>query len=104
MVRFRPPKEAPYWGLHLDNYWYKPLSWGDRRSQLNDRGVALDANGMATVVISTTRPEGAGNWLETQGHRQGSIVFRWSRSDEPCPVFECQVAPVARWQDVSPSE
>ena len=99
VVRFDPPTDAPYWGIHLDNYFYEPLSWNDNRSQLNNRTATRDADGRVTIVISDRAPAGAPNWLETQGHRQGSAVFRWSRSHSPCPVFSCRVAPVARWDE-----
>ncbi|MBW2268639.1 MAG: DUF1214 domain-containing protein [Deltaproteobacteria bacterium] len=86
LVNFRP-QPAPYWGLHLDNYWYEPLSWADNRSQLNNHSVHSEPDGSVRVVISARAPAAPGNWLDTQGHRQGTIVFRWSRSDEPLPEF-----------------
>jgi hypothetical protein len=88
------PVEAPYWGIHLDNYWYEALSWDDARSQLNDRTVAYQPGGSVRIVISERRPGAAKNWLETQGHRQGSIVFRLSRSAEPMPEFATQLVGV----------
>lgn len=97
VVTFRP-SETPYWGLHLDNYWYETLSWGDTRSQLNNRTATYEADGAVRVVISERKPgAGAGsfNWLETQGHRQGSIVFRLSRSDAAMPGFATQLVDVA---------
>ena len=94
VVTFRPPP-APYWGLHLDNYWYEPLSWVDTRSQLNDRRATPEPDGSVRVVISERMPGAEKNWLETQGHRQGSIVFRLSRCDAPLPVFTTRLVAVA---------
>lgn len=90
VVTFRPV-EAPYWGIHLDSYWYEPLSWDDTRSQLNDRTIAREPDGSVRVVISERRPGAEQNWLETRGHRQGSIVYRLSRSQEPMPAFETKL-------------
>jgi hypothetical protein len=89
-IRFTPP-DSPYWGMHLDNYWYEPLSWVDRRSQLNDGTARREADGSVRVVVSERSPGAGANWLETQGHRQGSVVFRLSRSRAPMPVFETRV-------------
>ena len=52
VVRFHPPEGAAYWGLHLDNYWFEPLSWGDTRSQLNDRTAQPQSDGTVEVVVS----------------------------------------------------
>lgn len=98
-IRFDPPDDAAYWGLHLDSYWYEPLSWRDNRAQLNDRTVRRNEDGSVTVVVADRAPEGAPNWLATLGHSQGTAVFRWSRSEAPCPVFRCGVAPTERWRD-----
>jgi hypothetical protein len=89
-VSFRPTP-VPYWGLHLDNYWYEPLSWSDNRSQLNNQSAQADADGTVRVLISDRAPAQPGNWLDTQGHRQGTIVFRWSRSDQPLPEFTTEL-------------
>lgn len=94
VVRFRPCSAA-YWGIHLDNYWYETLSWDDSRSALNDRTATPEADGSLRIVISEREPVGCANWLETQGHRQGSIVFRLSRSDEAMPEFETTLVPLA---------
>ena len=99
VVQFEPPAHAAYWGIHLDNYFYEPLSWADNRSQLNDQTVSPDSDGRITIVVSNREPAGAPNWLETQGHRQGSAVFRWSRSTSPCPVFDCRVTMVESWAE-----
>lgn len=99
VVRFAPPSGAAYWGIHLDNYWYEPLSWEDVRSQRNDQTVRYEPDGTVVLVISDRDPGDDANWLDTQAHTQGSIVFRWSRSDAPCPEFACAVVPVDRWRE-----
>ncbi len=99
VVRFAPPRDTAYWGIHLDNYWYEPLSWEDARSQRNDRSVCYEPDGSVVLVVSSQSPGEDANWLDTQSHTQGSIVFRWSRSEAPCPAFDCRVVPIDRWRD-----
>jgi hypothetical protein len=90
-VRFAPA-DVPYWGLMLASYWYEPLSWTDRRAALNDRDAVREADGSVRVVISG-QPTGAANWLDTKGHAEGTVVFRWSRTNEPIPEFQTRRIP-----------
>jgi hypothetical protein len=87
-VRFRP-SDAPYWGLDLTNYWFEPLSYGDHRSNVNNRTVKLEEDGSVRIVIGGSGG-GSANWLDTRGHREGTMLFRWSRSDDPVPKLEAQ--------------
>ena len=41
------------------------------------------------------------NWLDTRGHRQGTMVFRWSRSAHPLPVFESHVVKLAELAELA---
>ena len=85
-VRF-DPDAAPYWSLGLCNYWMEPLDWRWRTPSINARTAGKDADGKVTAVISATAPS-AGNWLDTGGHREGLINFRWARTSAPLPAFE----------------
>jgi hypothetical protein len=88
-VRFRPA-DVPYWGLDLTNYWFEPLSYGDHRSNVNNRTVKLEEDGSVRVVIGDSGG-GVANWMDTRGHREGTILFRWSRNDLPVPKLDARV-------------
>jgi hypothetical protein len=88
-VSFRP-SDVPYWGLDLTNYWFEPLSYGDHRSNVNNRSVETEADGTVRVVIGDSSG-GAANWMDTRGHREGTMLFRWSRNDLPLPELEARV-------------
>lgn len=83
------PKPAPYWGLELTNYWYEPLCYGTRRSIVNDRSAVREPDGSVRAVIAARDP-GLPNWLDTDGHREGMMIFRLSRSDDPPPPIEAE--------------
>jgi hypothetical protein len=87
-VHFRP-SEVPYWGLDLTNYWFEPLSYGDQRSNVNNGTVELEDDGSVRVVIGGSGG-GAANWMDTRGHREGTMLFRWSRTDDPVPKLEAR--------------
>jgi hypothetical protein len=92
-VRFRPG-DVPYWGLDLTSYWFEPLSYGDHRSNVNNRTAQLERDGTLRVVIGGSGG-GAANWLDTRGHHEGTMLFRWSRSDLPVPKLESRVIAVS---------
>jgi len=87
-VRLRPG-DVPYWGLDLTNYWFEPLSYGDQRSNVNNGTVQLEEDRSVRVVIGDSGA-GAANWMDTRGHREGTMLFRWSRSDDPVPKLDAR--------------
>ncbi len=82
--------DVPYWGLELTNYWFEPLSYGDHRSNVNNGSVKLEEDGSVRVVIADSS-SGASNWIDTRGHREGTMLFRWSRSDKPVPKLDTRL-------------
>lgn len=92
-IRFHPA-EVPFWGMGLASYWYEPLHWPETRSSVNSGTATREPDGSVRVVVSDRRPE-ALNWLDSDGHREGTIVFRWSRTNEPLPGFATRVVAAA---------
>ena len=89
------PADVPYWGLAITNYWFEPLDYGGRGSHLNNRTVAYEPDGSARIVISSQRPGRCPNWIDTRGHRVGTMIFRWSRTDLPLPELATRVVSAA---------
>jgi len=92
-VRFAPGP-APYWGLELTNYWYEPLCFGTRRSIVNLRTAVREPDGSVRAVVCARDP-GLPNWLDSGGHREGMMIFRLSRSDDPPPAIETELVRAA---------
>lgn len=84
------PADVPYWGLDLTNYWFEPLSYMDHRSHLNNQTVQYEADGSVRIIIGEAAA-GSVNWMDTRGHREGTMVFRWSRTNEPVPEIDVRV-------------
>jgi hypothetical protein len=93
LLRFRPGS-ARFWGLELANYWYETIGFGGSDSRLNDRTARREPDGSVRAVVSLA-PPGALNWLDPKGHREGTLIFRWSRSSEPVPRIETRLVPRA---------
>jgi hypothetical protein len=82
-----PPCEA--WNFQLNNYWMESLDYRYFRVTVNKRTARYNPDGSVTLVVAASDP-GAGNFLETAGHRCGTMVLRWTRAQHhPVPV--CRV-------------
>lgn len=90
MIEFHPGEAggAGFWSLGLANYWYETVGYGDPDSHLNSGRATCEPDGSVRAVISQ-RPTGAPNWIDPKGHREGTMVFRWSRSKSPVPKIGC---------------
>jgi len=96
VIRFDPEDAggATFWSLGVANYWYETIGYGDPDSHLNSGRATYEADGSVRVVISQRRP-GVANWLDSKGHREGTMVFRWSRSKARVPAFDCELVKLA---------
>lgn len=89
VVTFRPT-DVPYWGLDTTNYWFEPLSYMDHRSHFNNRTVQYETDGSVRIVIAARDP-GEKNWIDTRGHLEGPMIFRWSRTALPVPEIDARL-------------
>ena len=89
VITFTPP-QTRYWGLQICDRWFQ--SYPERRTNLNDRGVVYEADGSVRLVLADGDP-GHPNWLDTSGHRLGTMIFRWLHAD-PEVLPACRVAPL----------
>ena len=85
------PPATRYWGVQLCDRWFQ--SYPDRRTNLNDGQVTAASDGTVRIVIAHGDP-GHPNWLDTSGHRVGTVFFRWLHAD-PAVLPTCRVIPAA---------
>jgi hypothetical protein len=79
VIDARPPA-CRYWGVHLSNRWGQSLDHRTRRTTLNARSATSAADGSVRIVVAHADP-GEPNWLDTAGHPQGWVLFRWLLAD-----------------------
>ncbi len=94
-IEFEPGRAA-YWSLGLSNYWYETIGYGNRDSHLNRGTAVVDPDGGVRIVLAHAKPPasaGIPNWLDPRGHREGTMVFRWSRPIDPIPEIRCELVP-----------
>jgi hypothetical protein len=84
------PPATRYWSLQICDRWFQ--CFPDRCSNLNDQQVTPNADGSVRLVLSDGDP-GHPNWLDTSGHRVGTMFFRWLHAD-PDVLPTCQMIPL----------
>lgn len=73
--------DCRFWNLQVDNWWMESLDYRYHTISVNKHSARHDADGGVTLVIAHRDP-GCANWLETAGHRVGTLCFRWVAAKE----------------------
>ena len=79
VVEVMPPA-CEYWMIALHNHWMETLDYTQHRITLNSRSTVLEDDGSVRWVIAHRDP-GVPNWLDTAGHRHGTVGVRWVGPD-----------------------
>jgi hypothetical protein len=77
--------EARYWQVQLCDVWFRTMDWATHQTGLNHTQARVDSDGRFRVVIAHRDP-GIQNWIDTCGHPEGMIQYRfvWTRT-QPQP-------------------
>ena len=76
------------WNRHMQTIDYR-----NHRSSINQAQLALESDGSFRIVVAHVNP-GVPNWLDCDGHRQGSIFWRFLLPESDPGPIACQVVPV----------
>jgi len=75
--------DCSYQGAQVGSDWYVSTDYETHQTSLTKAQADVDPDGVIRFVVSERSPAGEGqaiaNWLETTGHRTGSMMFRWQR-------------------------
>ncbi len=87
--------DCDHWNFQLNNYWMESLDYRYFQICVNKGNGVLQENGTVKVIVSAKDPKIPNtNWLDTAGHDQGTMCWRWYRSvlpHEENPEPECKV-------------
>jgi len=75
LIEVTPP-DAAHWSFQLGNYWGEALDFANFTSSTNGAQAKPSKDGVVRIVISHSDP-GVPNWLDTAGHREGMIFYRY---------------------------
>jgi hypothetical protein len=68
--------ECRAWNLQADNYWMESLDYRYHCIHVNKHTARHRPDGASRMVLAHRDP-GLDNWLDTAGHRNGTLCFRW---------------------------
>ncbi len=79
------PPTCEAWNFQLDNHWMESLDYRYHRIHVNKHTARYRSDGSVRIVVAHEDP-GVDNWIDTAGHSQGTMCFRWIRADaQPQP-------------------
>jgi hypothetical protein len=85
--------QCDIWNIQLDNYWMESLDYRYLPVSVNKETARYNPDGSVTFVVADRDP-GVGNFLDTAGHRSGTILLRWTGASSH-PIPNCRVVPLA---------
>jgi len=68
--------DAQYWAFQLCGLWFEGRDYANRQTSINNRQAVLDEDGRFRCVLAHEDP-GVPNWLDTAGHTEGLLQYRW---------------------------
>jgi hypothetical protein len=83
------------WNIHMQT-----LDYRTRRTALNQAQIVPEPDGSYRIVISAQDP-GLPNWLDTGGHRRGTIFWRFLLPDEQPETPRCRVVKISELRGAS---
>ena len=84
--------ECDNWNFQLNNYWMESLEYRYVQIHLNKHTAHYRPDGGVSIVVGATDPNCV-NWLDTTGHREGTMAFRWIGAAEH-PQPQCRVVKI----------
>jgi hypothetical protein len=76
------PPVCDAWNFQLNNYWEESLDYRYFPCHINKHTAKYEKDGSLLIVIAAEDP-GVGNWMNTVGHRHGTLGLRWTRAIDP---------------------
>jgi hypothetical protein len=76
-IRVTPPG-CDSWNFQLNNYWMESLDYRYFTICVNKSSAHYEQDGSVILIIAHTDP-GQPNWINTCGHNEGTMLWRWYR-------------------------
>jgi hypothetical protein len=91
LIKVKPPL-CDTWNFQLNNYWMESLDYRYFTISINKASAKYEEDGSVKIYVSHIDP-GHANWIETSGHHEGTMCWRWYRMKEGAVPVQpsCQV-------------
>lgn len=86
LIEVKPP-DCGNWNFQLNNYWMESLDYRYHNICISKGNAHFEADGSVKVIVAHKDP-GKPNWIETCGHNEGTMCWRWYRLDEGAKPIE----------------
>lgn len=83
VIRVTPP-DCDTWNFQLNNYWMESLDYRYYTICINSHLAKMDDDGTIIVIVAHRDP-GTKNWIQTAGHEEGTMCWRWYRPTSEVP-------------------
>ena len=83
--------ECDMWNFQLNNYWMESLDYRYFNICINSGNAIINPEGTSVKVVVAHSDPGVPNWINTAGHSEGTMCWRWYR-----PHTHQVAGPVAR--------
>jgi len=80
VIDARPP-ECEHWNFQLNNYWMESLDYRYYPIHVNKHTAKYRPDGSVRVIVAAEN-KGFDNWIDTVGHEEGTMCWRWVRANE----------------------
>ena len=77
IIEVKPP-DCDSWNFQLNNYWMESLDYRYFTISVNKASAQYENDGKVKVVVAHRDP-GMPNWINTCGHNEGTMCWRWYR-------------------------
>ena len=80
LIQVTPPA-CKSWNFQLDNHWMESLDYRFHRISYNKHTAQYEKDGSVRLIVAHEDP-GQENWVDTAGHSQGTMCWRWISADQ----------------------
>jgi len=77
LIEVTPP-DCDSWNFQLNNYWMESLDYRYFTICINKASAIYEPDGSVRVTVAHHDP-GTPNWINTCGHNEGTMLWRWYR-------------------------
>ena len=77
IITVKPP-ECDSWNFQLNNYWMESLDYRYFHVSVNKASATYEPDGSVRIIVAHEDP-GKPNWIDTCGHTEGTMCWRWYR-------------------------
>ena len=92
------PPACEFWNFQLKNYWMESLDYSRFKIHTNKHLATYNADGSVTVIVAHSDP-GHPNWINTVGHDNGTMCWRWVHAKET-PEPSARVVKMSELKDL----